>query len=582
MADASPPTHARWSAWWPLLVLLLVTAATYSPLWDVAFSWDDEALIVDNQVTGDLANWKQFFTRDLWSTTRLSELKSGYYRPLMLLSLALDRALFGLSATAAHVHSLMWHLGAVAALYGVLLRLAVPATALAGATLFALHPVQSEVLALVAARNDSMAAVAVLGALWLLMPRTSHPGRLVAAGLLALGGLLSKESALLAPAMLLALDLARFKRPGHWARYATLIGAVGVYFGLRQLADLDHAIVPAAGAWELVGRNALGLIGVYGDVLVWPWPLTPARHISYMPPLGETLMGLLILLGLLTAAIVRGERRALVLAGLAWAALAWVPSLAATLDKGLLGERYLYLPLAGLALAWVGAMPRLPRWVAPALAVPCIVALQLRLPDWENSRTVWDKAHAAAPTAFTAGGLAWYYHRDKDFETANRLFLMALEGDPPYRDVCDMVVMSLLEARQDTRAVEVGQWALAERGCDPAGLITHHLAIALAGTGHWTEGVKVAVGRPGGPEGPAIIVIAGNEARKGNLALVYEAARRRAPKDPGLLDRTARLLRLSGDPEVAAAVLALKKGPPAAAPAPAPGPPPAPPSPSKP
>ena len=74
--------------------------------------------------------------------------------------------------------------------------------------------------------------------------------------------------------------------------------------------------------------------------------------------------------------------------------------------------------------------------------------------------------------------------------------------------------------------------------------------------------------RPGGPEGPAIIVIAGNEARKGNLGLVYQAAQQRAPKDPTLLDRTARLLRLSGDPKVAADVLALKQGPPAVAPSP--------------
>lgn len=573
MTDAPPPPDRPrgLAAWWPLLVLLLVTAATYAPLWDVAFSWDDEALIVDNQVTGDLSRWREFFTRDLWSTTRLSSLKSGYYRPLMLLSLAFDRALFGLSSAAAHVHSLLWHLGAVAALYALLLRFAAPLTAAAGATLFALHPVQSEVLALVAARNDAMAAALVLAAIGLLAPRRVGPGRLAGAALLALAGLLSKESAILAIAMLGALDLAQWRRPGHWARYAALGAAVAAYLPLRRLADLDAAITPEAGAFSLLADNAVALAGVYGKLVVWPWPLTPARHIHYLPPVGDTLLGLLILTGLGVSALVKGERRGLVLAGAAWAVASFVPSLAATLDKGLLGERYLYLPMAGMALALVGALPRLPRWSALALALPCIVALQLRLPAWKDSRTVWQHAHDVSPTAFTAGGLAWYYHRDKDYAAANQLFRMALEGDPPYRDVCEMVVMSHLEARESAEAVRVGEWALRERGCDPSGLITHHLAIALAGEGRWDEGAKLAANRPGGPEGPAIIVIAGHEARRGRLALVYEAARRRAPTDPTFLRRTAKLLKLSGDTRTAAAVLALQQGPPPA-PTPTPGP----------
>jgi len=567
MNEAPPPIPraSGLSAWWPLLVLLLVTAVAYAPLWDVAFSWDDEALIVDNQLTGDLSRWKEFFTRDLWSTTRLSSLKSGYYRPLMLLSLALDRAWFGLSSTAAHVHSLLWHLGAVAALYALLLRFAAPLTAVTGATLFALHPVQSEVLALVAARNDAMAAAFVLGALGLLAPRRAGAGRLVLAGLLALAGLLSKESGILAVVMLGALDLARWRRPGHWGRYAALAGAVAAYLPLRRLADLDGAITPDAGAFTLLADNALALAGVYGRLVVWPWPLTPARHIHYLPPVGETLLGLVLVLGLIAAALWKGQRRWLALAGLAWAVASFVPSLAATLDKGLLGERYLYLPMAGLALTLVAALPRMPRWSALALAAPFVLALQLRLPSWEDSRTVWQAAHDAAPTAFTAGGLAWYYHRDEDYAAANALFLLALEGDPPYRDVCEMVVMSHLEARDSAEAVRVGQWALQERGCDPGGLITHHLAIALAGTGRWADGAQLSANRPGGPEGPSIIVIAGHEARKGRLALVHEAARRRAPKDPTFLQRTAKLLRISGDPETAAQVLALLEGPPPAA-----------------
>jgi hypothetical protein len=571
----------------PLWVLLVVTALAFAQLWGVEFSWDDEALIKDNQVTHSLANIGEFFTRDLWSTTRLSHLKSGYYRPLMLLSLAVDRALFGLSSGWAHLHSLLWHLGAVAGLYAVLVRL-VPATAaLAGATLFAFHPTQIEVLALVAARNDAMAAALMLVALWLVLDTDERrPVRLAGGAVAALAALLSKESAVLAPFMLLALDLGRGlwwggklgaqspSDPEHadrspprfaWQRYAALLAALLVYLPLRRLADLDAAITPTSASLELVGSKVAQIIGVYGKLLVWPWPLTPARHIHYLPPAHETLLGAAVAVGLLGLAVWKSERRALALAGIGWALLTWAPSVAATVDKGLLGERYLYFSMAGLGLTLAAALPRSLRpWHVAVAAVPALLLIQLRLPHWKDSRTVWEHAHEVSPTPFTAGGLAWYVHRDKDYETTDQLFRMALGGDPPYRDVCDMVVMSLLEAREVKRAVKTAEWALS-RGCDPKGLIGHHYAIALAGTGQWPQAVQVAaaMGRP--PTGPSLVVLIADIARKGDLQKVARIAAQ-YPKDPSLLTRTSKMLRLSGDTETAAKVeqlaATLRQGPP--------------------
>ena len=71
-------------------------------------------------LTGSLLNLPRFAV-DLWSTTPNPEVAgSGYYRPLVLLDFAIDRALFGLWAPGT-THSLAWHLGAVA-LLGALAR----------------------------------------------------------------------------------------------------------------------------------------------------------------------------------------------------------------------------------------------------------------------------------------------------------------------------------------------------------------------------------------------------------------------------------------------------------------------------
>lgn len=547
---------ARLRPHWPLLLLLTITLLAYAPLWDVAFSWDDEALIADNQMTGDLGNWKAFFLQDLWSTTRLSTLKSGYYRPLMLLSLAVDRALFGLHSGEAHLHSLIWHLLAVGTLYGLVNRLLGRNPAVLAATVFALHPVQSEVMALVAARNDSMAATFVLGALWLLVDRDGRWPRLLGAGLLALLALLSKESAVLAPLMLLALDLARFRRPGGWQRYGALIAALLVYLPLRRLADLDAAIAPTAESLRLVTEHTGQILGTYAGLLVWPWPLTPARHVHYLAPFADTLPGLVAALSLFTLAVAKGKDRGLVIAGGAWALLTFVPSLAATFDKGLLGERYLYLPVAGLSLSLVAALPRIPLASPLILALPAFLALQVRLPAWKNSQTVWSDAHAVAPTAFTAGGLAWYHHRDGDYTQANTLFIMALEGEPPYRDVCEMIVMSLLEARQAQEAVRVGRWALTERGCPADGMLLNHYAVALAGVGSFEEAARVATQHPRGLNGPGVAVVGAWQAVQGNLDGLAQAAAR-MPDDPSFLTRVAKLLALGGRADLAAQVRAL-------------------------
>ena len=80
------------------LVVFACAAAAYSALAWAGFVWDDRPLVLDNTLTGELTNLPRFFAVDLWRTAGSAPHDSGYYRPLMLTSLALDRSLWGLSA----------------------------------------------------------------------------------------------------------------------------------------------------------------------------------------------------------------------------------------------------------------------------------------------------------------------------------------------------------------------------------------------------------------------------------------------------------------------------------------------------
>jgi len=320
---------------------------------------------------------------------------------------------------------------------------------------------------------------------------------------------------------------------------------------LRTNAGVDEGLQATASSFALVGGAALEIAAVYGELIVWPWPLTPARHVNYLAPIWETLMGLAIFVGLIAWGLKESKPKALAIAGLLWAFLAFVPTLAATLDKGLLGERYLYLPLAGLALFAAISLPRPPRWALPALLVPCVALLQLRLPQWQDSRTVWEHAHEVDPTPFTAAGLAWYYHRDKNLEPAIELLEMAVKGEPPYRDACDLVLMACLEAREVGKATAIGDWERDQRRagnpvCRTNSLFFHHYAVALAGSGRWEEATELSLNLPNGPSGPSLVVVGAAYARKGD----YQTLGRIAAQDKGeppFLKRVIKLLELSGD-----------------------------------
>ena len=537
----------RWNL--ALAALLCVTALAYAvPLWNAEFAWDDAALVADNSVTGSLGNIEEIFRSDLWTTTRLPAPPSGYYRPLLLLSLALDRAVFGLSPLAHHLHSLFWHLASVLLLCALLRGLAPQGPALLGAAFFALHPVQSETTALIAARNDSMAAAMLLLCLWLLLPQRVSVPRLLLAGVATAAALLSKESAVLAPAILLALDLARWGRPRGWRRYLPLLAALLAYAGLRWWADVGSAALPGAGNWLLVLEQSPGIIGVYGSLLVWPWPLTPARHVHYLPPLGATMLGCMLAAAVLGAAVWKGRQRRLVLAGLAWAALAFLPTLAATLDKGLLGERYLYLPMAGLALVVAAALPesrRVWRYALPVL-LALTGALLLRLPDWKDSATLWTQANRTAPSPFTQAGLAWYLNNQGQYEEALSLVVASIEGNPPYRDACPFLVSIPLQLQRAEEAARLGTWGLEERGCAPIPEFLEPYAVALAGTGRWEEAMAVAQRPELQRPGPGWVVLAAGMLRQGNPTLLQ----RLAPQWPGpnrFVDQVAKLLRLAGE-----------------------------------
>ncbi|RME25197.1 MAG: hypothetical protein D6798_09510 [Deltaproteobacteria bacterium] len=552
-AMADPPLDPRADPARRLgLLVAIVVVVAWLPVLGAGFVWDDSVLFLDNRLLSEPGHLAELWRSDLWAGTPAAVERSGFYRPLVAMSFVLDRALTGPAAWFAHLHSLSWHLLGGAILFVLLRRVVPAAAALAGAALFLVHPAQVEAVAWVAARNDPMAAAMLLSGVAVLDDDDPRPARLLLGAACVLGALLSKESALLASVVLAAFSLARTGRPGRLSAHLAVLAALAVYGGLRawaevppparaDVAHLRAAVLPALAAWC---RSAL-----------WPVGLAPGVHLAWPPPLaGWALAGAAVL----ALALLWWGRR-IAAAGLVVAGVTLAPALGAVASQGLVADRYLYLPLAGVALAVAGALARAPRVALVAGAGIALVGGVLTartLPTWSDDETLWRTAVQRHPSQWTAGALARTLDLAGRPEAAIAWYRRAIAPPQAMQEACFRVTAVDVLLGDPEAAVADAEVAL-EAGCARSPELLAPVAMAHALLGHWAVAESLAAELDPDPTGLAVVVRSAAAARRQDLGVLEAAVRSHPDADPaGLVARVAWLLEQAGDASSAAWVRA--------------------------
>ena len=544
-------TMAPSSPRWPLLILLVAVAAIFWPVLGFDFLWDDHLLVLQSRLTGSIGDLSAFFTTDLWASTPDPDPDAGYYRPLLLLDLALTRSIAGLDAGAHHLHGLVWHLVAVAGVFRLLRAIVrVPWAAATGTALFALHPVQVEAVAFVSARNDPMATALLVWSLLFLSRKAPCTKALAGGGILALAALLSKESVLLAPLLLPLVCRARRPDWGAPKSHGVLLGAVGTGLGLRALSGVG---LPAqADIAHLLGALWPSLCH-YLDRLLWPVDMAPMIHLGWPPPTpvlaGAVGIGLLIALGVV------GRRRAGL--GLGLASLGLAPALAGVAHTGIIVDRYLYLPMVGLALVVAAIAARLSlRHVGFAAVAGSLALLTgLHLPTWESDDTLWAASMARAPSGYAAGAYGRWLEDEGRLEAAAEAYMQAVQPPRPFETGCYNITRIYLALGRPAEAVRAGTAAL-HSGCAHSPELVAPMSVALAITGDWkaAEALAGSVGRD--PTGKAVLVRLAARARAGDFEPLRAELVTAGPAGSRLIGLVSDLIAFSGEPGRAAAVRA--------------------------
>jgi hypothetical protein len=426
------------------LVVATLAVVAFSPALTFGFVYDDAWTIVDNA-------WLERPLVELLSLLAsgeaLAQKVPDATRPAMVLSLWVDRRLFGLSTVGHHLTSL--------ALYGlttfVVTRLAfrlsgrAVVAAVAGA-FFALAPLHAEPVAAVNYREDLLSALGVATVWLLILERGRETSGRLGFSAAALGvALFAKESSVVVVPLVGASLLAfpRFREVVR--RRQAMLFALGAVFAVWALWRVplfvqgdDIPTAPAHGAAQMLLRTARYEVeAVKHAALPFFWSPDRFRQADASPlvlvPLAAVALGLLALV----------RRRATRLPALAVGIALLAPLGSSPLLRPVneLADRYFFLGVFGGGLfwgfvvdQWVRARRRpFPQLAAALVCLPMLFPAWSAMRIWKDERSVWTAAVERSPRSTRAlAALSRVERAAGNPALARTLVERALALDPRY------------------------------------------------------------------------------------------------------------------------------------------------------
>lgn len=422
-ASASDP-HFLW------IVLVLTAIANLSAV-RFGFVYDDYGQILSNPFVRAWRYVPEYFSNSVWKHM-YPVIAGNYYRPVFLLWIRINYAVFGSRPLGWHIEVVLLHLIATALVYLTVRKMTGRArVAWMTALIFGLHPIHHEVVAWVSGATESLFAIPFLaGFLAYLRSRESSRAvwMAVSCGLYGVA-LLCKETAIIFPALIFVhgwisetpedsgemLPFGKLVGRGM-AAIAAYIPIAFVYLAVRHkvLSGFGHplSIVPFS-TWLFTLPSVL-----FFYVRNWFWPVGLAiiydvffqNRVNFL----HVLLPAAIVMALGCALWIFRKRLGSREVGyaVAWIVLPLLPALDYVVfrPEELVHDRYFYVPSMGTALLIAlviekfGKSRRLVfRTPIPVIVTTFILAVVLAAGTvqatsfWQDGYTLFTRAHEIAP-----------------------------------------------------------------------------------------------------------------------------------------------------------------------------------------
>jgi len=459
--------------------ILLAAISVYANSIGGKFIWDDEYLIVRNVLTKDPARFGELFTTDPGAGAGKVY---GYYRPLFILSYALDHALWGLNPIGYHVLNLALHLG-VAVLLFLLIHLLFGDWFLAWlATLFYVaHPVHVEAVSYISGRVDPLVTFWMLLALLCYIKRSrGNPNKpLFILMLFSFAcALFSKENSLILPGLIVVYHAA-FCVKLRRGDFLSLLAVLVLYFIFRtsvfESIGVGSRLLP--GLLDRIPGFFAAILN-YFRLLVAPGNL----HMEYGLPrfawYDPQVLGGMVLTVLLTGlAFWQRKKRPVVFFSIAWFYVALLPASNLYPLGFFMTERYLYLPSIGffILLAWVIQAglrdSRIRLWVilgSASLFLFYAASTIAQNRQWQDAFSFYSSNLKFAPDSVRMNNeMGRLYDSLGQKEKALEYYQKVVALDPGYSYAYNNIGVILLQGGKPEEAIPWFQKALARAGNYP-------------------------------------------------------------------------------------------------------------------
>ena len=373
---------------WALALIMSCGLLAYHNVLGHSFHYDDDHSILENPHVRSLANMPQFFV-DPGTFSGMPEARM--YRPLLLVTYALNYATSGYQPLGWHLVNMILHLANavllwwVAPVWGTSRRVS-----LIAGLLFAVHPLLSESVNYVSSRSSLLATFFLLIAYRGLRTTAWWPVAVPFAC-----ALLVKSIAIVLPAIM-ALHMALV---GRWRRdVLTALAFIGTGYVLGTRAIIGKALFePVRGPIEQWATQ-LKASAFYVWKVAMPVGLSvEPQFASATSVLSAPVLLAAGLLVSLTCLCWWARGSGLILFGLGWFAISLLPTSLVPLHV-LVNEHRLYLPLVGLALTTAALLENLRSARGWLLVLTTLISLAIQRNEvWCDEETLWRDAVAKGP-----------------------------------------------------------------------------------------------------------------------------------------------------------------------------------------